>query len=89
MKNDEGEWIAIPEGGWTEKHDGDFVRLQLPLGTVIKDEIISIPIQGGEMIYGPSSEIGGVMARAQFSIQAQMAAAEYASNIEKQTEDWE
>lgn len=79
----------VPEGGWTAEHDGDKVRLVMPLGTVIDDQIISMPILGGKMLYGPSQEIGMILARAEYAMAAQRAAHEYQVNIEKQAEDWE
>ena len=79
----------VPEGGWTEEHDGDLVKLTMPLGTVIEDQIISMPIEGGSMLYGPSQEIGMILARASYAMAAQQAAYEYQANLEKQAEDWE
>lgn len=86
---DENIHTEIPEGGWTEEHDGDLVALTMPLGTVIEDQIISMPIEGGKMLYGPSQEIGMILARASYAMAAQQAAHEYQANLEKQAEDWE
>lgn len=60
----------IPEGGWTEEHEGLEVRLKMPMGTVITDRIIGLPIGGGGAIFGPTQELGMILARADYAAQA-------------------
>ena len=79
----------IPEEGWNETHDGLKVRLKMPMGTIIEDEIIGLPLEGGKMLYGPSQEMGMILARAEYAMAAQVAAAEWAAKIEKMAEDFE
>ena len=90
MTENEIEWITeIPEGGWTEEHDGVRVRLQMPMGTMIEDEILGLPLEGGKMLYGPSQELGMILARAEYAMAAQFAAAEWAAKLEKAAEELE
>ena len=85
----ETKLTEIPEDGWNESHDGLQVRLMMPLGTIIEDEIIGLPVEGGQMIYGPSQEIGMILARAAYAMQAQEAARAWTISTQKQMEDWE
>ena len=64
------ELTEIPEGGWTEEHEGLKVRLMMPLGTIIEDQIIGLPIGGSGAIFGPSQELGMILARADYAAQA-------------------
>ena len=90
MTENEIEWITeIPEGGWKEEHDGVRVKLQMPMGTMIEDEIIGLPLDDGRMLYGPSQELGAILARAEYAMAAQFAAAEWAAKLEKAAEELE
>ena len=68
--DDELKLTEIPKGGWTEEHEGQEVRLQMPMGTTITDVIIGIPIHGGGVIFGPTQELGGLLARADYAARA-------------------
>ena len=85
----ENALTEFPEEGWNETHDGQKVRLRMPMGTIIEDEIIGLPLEGGKMLYGPSQELGMILARAEYAMAAQIAAAEWAAKIEKMAEDFE
>ena len=77
----------IPEDGWEDIHDGQKVRLKMPMGTIIEDEIIGLPLEGGKMLYGPSQELGMILARAEYAMAAQFAAAEWAAKLEKMADE--
>ena len=82
----------IPVMGWDETHDGQKVRLKMPMGTIIEDEIIGLPLENGVMLFGPSQELGMILARASYAMAAQEAANQWANAINNAVgedgEDW-
>ena len=84
-RTDERELTEIPEGGWTDEHEGMEVRLMMPMGTIIDDNIISLPIEGG-VLFGPSQELGMILARADSALRAQMAHAAWVQQMAATTE---
>jgi hypothetical protein len=62
------------------------------MGTIIEDEIIGLPLENGIMLFGPSQELGMILARASYAMAAQQAANEWANAINSAVgedgEDW-
>ena len=70
------EFTKIPEDGWDETHVGLDIVLKLPLGTVLNDTIVKVPLMFSvgdpsgpvsvivkDEIIGRSMEVGTILAR--------------------------
>ena len=57
------EPTQIPENGWQPEDIGREIWLMLPHGTIAPDTIMVVSDGQGNYIIGPTSEIGGFMAR--------------------------
>lgn len=77
---------AIPADGWKQEHIGMKVRYSLPLGTMVDDVIIELNI-GGSMVIGPSFELGMILARQDYAMQAQAAFKAWQEKIQQEFGD--
>lgn len=82
------EITEIPEQGWTEDDIGKLVRLKMAHGTVIEDTIIFLDINGVQYI-GPANEIGGLVARQDYSNAAIQFYEEWKASMKSAMEDLE
>ena len=57
------EPTPIPENGWQPEDVGREIWLMLPHGTIVPDTIMVVSDGQDNFIIGPTSEIGGFMAR--------------------------
>ena len=76
----EQELTEIPPGGWMPEHIGEEVVLQMPFGTIVNDRIIRVDL-GHDALIGPSLEIGMLLARQDYIMQAQQAYQAWADSI--------
>ena len=94
MEKNEPEWTEeierelteIPANGWGVEHIGMKVVLMQPFGTVLPDTIVRVDM-GEHAIIGPSIEIGGIIARKDFVLQAMQAYQDWMNSIRESLGD--